>query len=76
MLGTKAQLKNDTLLALKQSGPGEIESLEEFKELIRLTGLAVPAGSIHWREDTSLGYQRLAGVNPVMIELCQSIPKR
>lgn len=55
---------------------GDFESLDDFETIYSLNGLERPDGITRWRDDVQFGNQRLQGVNPRMIELCQEIPPR
>lgn len=55
---------------------GDLETIKDYESLFVRGQLEVPDGLTNWREDAEFGQQRLSGVNPIMIELCQQIPER
>ncbi|XP_067685656.1 polyunsaturated fatty acid 5-lipoxygenase-like [Haliotis asinina] len=59
------QLKKDEWTCLQDIGG--IYASEEFY---------IPKCHLFWQEDWCFGYQRLNGVNPLLIKLCSEIPKK
>ena len=54
----------------------DFDSLRDFDNMYYFTKTPLPEGAVRWKSDESFGNQRLSGCNPVVIELCQQIPKR
>lgn len=55
---------------------GDLESLKDYESVFHHAALEVPKGITNWQDDVDFGYQKLAGVNPGMIKLCQKVPER
>ncbi|XP_078691171.1 polyunsaturated fatty acid 5-lipoxygenase-like [Branchiostoma floridae x Branchiostoma belcheri] len=53
---------------------GRFNSFQSFKEAFPPG--KVPKGMFRWEADVTFGAQRLRGVNPTSIKLCQKIPKK
>ncbi|XP_078684947.1 polyunsaturated fatty acid 5-lipoxygenase-like [Branchiostoma floridae x Branchiostoma belcheri] len=53
---------------------GRFDSFQSFTEAF--PPCKVPKGMFHWQMDETFGAQRLRGVNPTSIKLCQKIPEK
>ncbi|KAI8484283.1 hypothetical protein Bbelb_117630 [Branchiostoma belcheri] len=53
----------------------ELMMMKERYASVSAPGM-LPAGMFHWQMDETFGAQRLRGVNPTSIKLCQKIPEK
>ncbi|CAH1251331.1 ALOX5 [Branchiostoma lanceolatum] len=53
---------------------GRFQSFESISEIFPPG--RVPKGKFHWKLDETFGAQRMRGVNPTSIQLCQKIPEK